>query len=270
VKKEERLRVGVSSCFFHSDPSRPVFKGKTLLYLEQSMSDWIQSHGAWPILIPQFLESRQAEQREFCRTLDALILQGGSDVSPETYGETPLKLEWAGDRIRDIYEIDLLRQFISLGKPVLGICRGFQLINVALGGSLYQDLPTQRPDVSVHRDWEIYDRNFHEVEILANSHLAQIYPNPVSARVNSIHHQAIKILAPGLKIESISREDGVIEAASMIGHSFVLGVQWHPEFHFDCSDPLLDAASLMRYFLEVAQNSLELNLSNRGHHVEGN
>ena len=103
---------------------------------------------------------------DYADWLDGLVLQGGADVSPTSYGETPLQPKWGGDRIRDDYEIALLDAFAERGKPVLGICRGLQLINVAFGGTLLQDIATQQPGALEHRDAEIYDRNFHGVEFV--------------------------------------------------------------------------------------------------------
>jgi gamma-glutamyl-gamma-aminobutyrate hydrolase PuuD len=101
----------------------------------------------------------------------------------------------SGDRIRDEYEIALTHAFVAAGKPVLGICRGLQLLNVAFGGTLYQDIPTQRPGAAKHRDTALYDLNFHALEISAGSRLAQLCGSELR-RVNSVHHQAIKDHAP--------------------------------------------------------------------------
>ena len=104
------------------------------------------------------------------------MLMGGSDVCPESYGEKALKPEWNGDRIRDDYEIALLRAFMALRKPVLGVCRGAQVINVAQGGTLYQDLGTQAPHALNHRNWAIYEQNCHATSFVPGSGLARLYP----------------------------------------------------------------------------------------------
>src|SRR5260221_11341194 len=124
-------KIGISACFFHPDPLRPIFKGKTLLYLEQSLSHWIMSEGAQPWLIPTPAPGSQVSLGGLIEGLDGLVLQGGSDVSPQSYGETPLKPEWSGDFVRDQYEIALVKEFRLQAKPVLGICLAAQLLNVA-------------------------------------------------------------------------------------------------------------------------------------------
>jgi putative glutamine amidotransferase len=87
----------------------------------------------------------------YAEALDGLVLQGGNDLAPESYGETPMHPDWTGDRVRDRYEMELVEAFIAAGKPVFGICRGLQLLNVMHGGTLYQDIPTQRPDAGAPR-----------------------------------------------------------------------------------------------------------------------
>src|SRR5206468_10570728 len=134
--------------------------------------------------------------------LDGLVLQGGADVSPQTYAETPVRPEWSGDRPRDVYELELLHEFIEAGKPVLGICRGCQLINVAFGGSLYQDVATDLPDALAHVD-EQYDAHRHAIVFPPGSSLGKLFPNQTRPTVNSIHHQAVKELGRHITTEAI-------------------------------------------------------------------
>ena len=128
---------------------------------------------------------------DYAQELDGLVLQGGSDVSPQTYGEAPLTPEWDGDPERDRYELELFNRFLDAKKPVLGICRGLQLISVALGGTLYQDTATQKAGAHAHQDRAVYDEKYHDVEILPGTRLAALYPGVTRAKVNSIHHQEI-------------------------------------------------------------------------------
>lgn len=250
-----RLEIGLSACFFHPDPARPIFTGKTLQYLEQSMVHWVMSTGALAVMIPSPAgETRQGDATldDYASWLGGLVLQGGSDVWPGSYGETPLEERWSGDRVRDEYELALLQAFTRVGKPVLGVCRGLQIINVAYGGTLYQDLATQRPDALVHRDAGLYDRNVHDVELLPGSRLSALYPGLVTARVNSVHHQAIKDLAPGLVAEARCPRDGLIEAVRRPGAGFVAAVQWHPEFH-RADLGTLDDRPILQDFLDAVR-----------------
>ena len=255
----ERLKIGISACFMHADPARQLFTGKTLQYVEQSIAHWVMSTGAMAVMIPSPTGATQRGDvtlDHYARWLDGLVLHGGADVSPLSYGEVPLQEKWAGDRVRDEYEIALVAAFERAGKPVFGVCRGLQLLNVAYGGTLYQDIATQLPQALPHRDATVYDRNFHTVEIVEGTRLAQLYPGTKSARVNSIHHQAIKDLAPGFAVEAVSNEDGLIEAIRRpdAGRPYIAAVQWHPEFHVPGSDTFDDAA-LLEDFLAAARRS---------------
>lgn len=262
-----RLRIGIGACFFHADPKRPIFKGRTLLYLEEKLVHWVMSQGALAYLIPTQGETGAGSKlnspslEELSEELDGLVLQGGSDVAPESYGEKPMKPEWSGDRVRDLYEIELIRIFRKMGKPVLGACRGAQILNVALGGTLYQDISTQVPNSFVHRDWEIYDTNCHEIEIHEGTALSRLYPGVKRARVNTVHHQGIKDLAGDLSVEAISPTDQIVEAVRAKSGPYCVGVQWHPEWHpFSSSSEieksgLLNSAPILEEFLRECRQS---------------
>lgn len=222
------LRLGISANFFHADPERPVFKHKTLQYVEQRMAQAVWHAGALPLLVPDVEDDASAVA--LVAELDGLVLSGGADVAPGSYGETPLRDAWAGDAVRDAYEKRLVQLAIDRGLPVLGICRGVQLLNVALGGSLFQDIGTQVEGALVHRDWHRYDENGHAVRLEPGSWVAGVYGGAASIEVNSIHHQAIHRLAPGLRPTAWA-PDGIIEAVQdLSGGRFVVGVQWHPEW----------------------------------------
>ena len=252
---ERRLRIGISACFFHADPQRAIFKGKTLQYVEESLTHWVMASGALAYMIPNPTGQTQRGDTtlaHYADDLDGLVLEGGSDVWPGSYGEEPLRPEWAGDRVRDEYEIRLVRDFAARRKPVLGVCRGLQVLNVAFGGTLYQDIATQMPAAGEHRNWQIYDQNFHEVEFVPGTRLASLYHGMGVAKVNSVHHQAIKDLAPTLEVEAHSVPDGIIEAARWRGEGYIAGVQWHPEFHDPANESQLDGVPLLNDFLEAA------------------
>jgi putative glutamine amidotransferase len=255
------LRIGLSARFLHPRPGATGTLRKTVQYLEQSMANWVMSRDVLVLMIPSVdrdgvLHRSNMRLRDYARELDGLVLQGGADISPESYGEEPLKPEWAGDRMRDDYEIELFDEFVEAGKPVLGVCRGIQLINVALGGTLYQDLPTQVGPQIVHRNREIYDGNLHQVRIEPSTGLARLFPQVQQACVNSLHHQAVRKLGRDLVVEARSVDDDVVEAVRMKGRSYVFGVQWHPEFHRPDDDRLLDSTPILEEFLGEARRRI--------------
>ncbi|HEX7327323.1 MAG TPA: gamma-glutamyl-gamma-aminobutyrate hydrolase family protein [Casimicrobiaceae bacterium] len=257
------LLIGISARIHHPSELSRTLGGvytKTLHYLEQSVAQWVMSKNVLVMMIPAIeAESmvRRSDMRlyHYAEALDALVLQGGADIAPPTYGEEPRNPEWAGDPIRDRYEIELFEAFVGKGKPVLGICRGCQLINVAFGGTLYQDIPTQVPGALDHRDTSIYEKKFHLVKFAEGTALAKLYPSHSEALINSIHHQAINKLGRGLIVEANAVPDGIVEAVRWRGPSYVMGVQWHPEFMFapghDAS--WLDVNPILNEFLDTAR-----------------
>jgi len=252
------LKIGLSPRFLHKAPRELGFRGKTLQYLEQSVAHWLMTLDALVFMLPSIeggglLRRGNIRPEDYVSELDGLVLQGGSDVSPLTYGENPIKTEWRGDRVRDLYEIDLLQAFIARGKPVLGICRGLQLINVAFGGTLYQDITLQHGGAEEHHDPDAFDQHFHDIRFASGSGLARLYPGIETTRVNSIHHQAVKVLGSELRVEALSVPDNVVEAVRWQGTSYVHGVQWHPEFHDPADARLLDGTPLLKEFLAEAR-----------------
>ncbi len=166
----------------------------------------------------------------------------------------PLEARWSGDRVRDDYEIALLRAFAARGKPVLGVCRGLQVMNVAHGGTLWQDIETQRPGAISHRDAVRYDRNVHAIEFVPGTRLAELFAATPRATVNSVHHQGVRELAPGFVVEARCPADGMIEAIRRPGAGFMAAVQWHPEFHRR-GEGTLDDRPLLDAFLAAARTA---------------
>jgi putative glutamine amidotransferase len=253
-----RPRIGVAPCFFHADPQRPIFKGKTLLYVEESLSHWLQRGGALPFMLPT--PAGDVSIDDLLGQVDGLVLQGGSDVCPGCYGEEPLKPEWCGDSVRDQHEIALVRACLQRDVPVLGICRGMQVLNVALGGSLWQDIATQNPQCRTHRDWNVYDQLFHEVRFEPDSWIARLYGGCPGGRVNTVHHQGVRRLGDGLRLEAVSPDDGIVEAVRYdptddgdpdSASPWAYGVQWHPEFQDPADASLLHGTPILAAFLRA-------------------
>ena len=251
----ERLKIGISACFFHADAQRPIFTGKTLQYIEQSVAHWVASQGALPVMVPSPLGDTSRGTvgfDDYAAWLDGLVLMGGSDMWPGHYGEEPLKPQWQGDRIRDEYETALARAFVARAKPVFGVCRGLQVLNVAFGGTLLQDISLLQPGSLAHRNAERYDQHFHAVEFVPDTRLARLYPGTARVSVNSVHHQGINKLAGDFVVEARCPDDQLIEAVRWRGPSFVAAVQWHPEFHKPAEQGVIDDAPILKDFLDAA------------------
>ncbi|GGY95119.1 gamma-glutamyl-gamma-aminobutyrate hydrolase family protein [Pseudoduganella plicata] len=253
------LRIGISARIFHPEPGSTGLRSKNLQYLEESIAQWVMSRDVLVFMIPTvntngLLHPSNIRLRDYARHLDGLVLQGGADVSPQSYAETPTRPEWSGDRTRDMYELELLHEFVEAGKPVLGICRGCQLINVAFGGTLYQDIATDVPTAlpHVHDD---YDRHRHEIAFPPDSSLAKLFGQRLGGVVNSIHHQAVRTLGRDMQVEALSVPDGVVEAIRYRKAPFVMGLQWHPEFHRAGGEELLDCTGILDNFLRVARET---------------
>lgn len=261
-----RLRIGLSANLLPPDPDRRFYPPFALWYVEESMSALFSRAGALAYLLPEPVDAPGAPTAaDVVADLDGLVLTGGEDVAPTTYGATPLRPEWAGQPRRDVYELALVRAALDAGMPVLGICRGHQLLNVAMGGTLVGDLPSQQPDALEHRNQVRYHHTRHEIELVAGSELAAHYPHTTLATVNSVHHQAIDELGDGLVVEARCAADGVIEAVRLEGSApgsarWAVGVQWHPEFdHAAAHDgglpaDHLDTTPLLHEFLAAARS----------------
>jgi putative glutamine amidotransferase len=178
---------------------------------------------------------------------DALLLPGGGDIDPARYGQTPAGSE-EPDLQRDAAELHLVSDFTSWGKPILGICRGIQMINVALGGELIQDIPT----AAEHRHDPVIGDRTHKVTAEENSFLFSLYGGEFS--VNSAHHQALGRIAPGLRVIARSERDGIVEAVEW-PEKRIYGVQWHPErMSFDLRrEDTVDGRYIFEFFLKLCE-----------------
>jgi putative glutamine amidotransferase len=203
------------------------FFGLPLYIMNQTYVRTLEMLGALPVLIP--LQMSDATLRGIFERLDGLLLPGGEDVDPSYYGAERHPQLGPTDRERDRTELLLTEWALEIGMPVLGVCRGAQVLNVACGGTLYQDLTSERPDLQKH---DYFPPNFERFRV---SHRVEIEQGSLLARalgevheVNSMHHQGIDRVGVGLRPVAVA-EDGLVEAVEMPGLPYVLGVQWHPE-----------------------------------------
>jgi gamma-glutamyl-gamma-aminobutyrate hydrolase PuuD len=258
--RQRTALIGLSPRLLRSVPSELGFRGKSLQYLEQSVAPWVMSHGALTVMVPSFVRGGMVmdlpvDAADFAERLDGLVLQGGADIHPSCYGSEPLGPTHATDLVRDLFELDLLRAFIAAGKPVLGICRGMQLINVALGGTLHQDLVTCGVASDPHNHPTAEEDYRHGLELEPEGWLSALYDGQKRAQVNSIHHQGVERLGDGLVAEAWA-PDGVVEAIRSSQHPFLVGVQWHPEFHDARFPDLLSSEPLMQAFLAAVDSAV--------------
>lgn len=258
IGRRKPIRIGLSARIFHPETDAHGIRTKTLQVLEQSVAQWVMARDVLVLMVPSVVQDgilirSNIRLRDYAEYLDGLILQGGTDVSPRAYGEEPLRPEWTGDPVRDAYEVELLHEFMEARKPVLGICRGMQLINVALGGTLWQDIASQCPGGVAHESVD-YDRNHHTVVFAEGGQLARWFGGAAGGEVVSIHHQGINRPGRDVIVEAVSGGDQIVEAIRWNGRSFVFGVQWHPEFHHQQpSSELLDCSPILEAFLAAAR-----------------
>ena len=208
----------------------------TSVVMNQRYYQAAASAGAAPVLIP-LLDDLEA-LRAIYERMDGLLIPGGVDLDPRAFGETPHERLGRTDPARDRVELQLVRWAIDDQKPVLGLCRGLQVINVALGGTLYQDLEAQYPNALKHDYFPNYgfERDYlaHTVTLTPGSRLHHAL-DAGSISVNSMHHQGIKVLGRSLA-PAATAPDGLIEAVEACDDSFLVGVQWHPEV-FESTEP---------------------------------
>ncbi|MBP3410566.1 MAG: gamma-glutamyl-gamma-aminobutyrate hydrolase family protein [Clostridia bacterium] len=206
----------------------------------------IAESGGIPLILP--LTEDEVLLDELTASCDGFLLTGGYDISPALYGQEKLPVCGEGTEVLDRMEAALIPRILAADKPVLGICRGLQFLNVSLGGTLWQDLPTQNPSEIGHRMEAPYDRFVHLAVQPEDSPLLRIIPER-EFRVNSAHHQAICTLGEGLFPAAYS-EDGLVEAICLPGKSFVYAVQWHPEDLYRIN---ANAAALFRALVAAAE-----------------
>ncbi len=203
-----------------AETERPIY------YNNRTYIHAVERAGGVPILIPIFDDLD--ELHTLLPRLDGLLLSGGIDVDPSNYGEEPHPLLMDINPQLDALELAMAQWAFDKNVPTLGICRGMQMLNVALGGTLYQDLGALYPDSLRHKNWDLPRTTIvHSVHIVADSRMEQILGTR-EIRANSLHHQAVNVTGKGVRVTGHA-EDGVAELIEVSGHRFMLGAQCHPE-----------------------------------------
>ncbi|MBR4256874.1 MAG: gamma-glutamyl-gamma-aminobutyrate hydrolase family protein [Clostridia bacterium] len=188
-------------------------------------TDALLKAGAIPLIVP--MKTDEASLEQLCKSADGFLFAGGVDLDPKIYGEEKVNDTVEIDEIRDKLELAALSLIVPSDKPVLGICRGIQSVNVGFGGTLWQDIPSQYEGALVHSQKEPSDQTTHEVKIEPGTRLYGII-GADKIMTNSFHHQAVKAPGKGLKVVARAT-DGMIEALEFEGDRYVLLIQWHPE-----------------------------------------
>lgn len=219
-KKYKKSVIGITA-------TRDTRRGMDYVDISNDYVQSVVSGGGLPLVLP--LRTDLSDIPHYAKLLDGLLMTGGAeDVHPLLYGENPVKQLKAVMPERDAWETALLKAMLEQDKPVLAVCRGLQLMNVAFGGSLYQHLPSQVKDVQGHYPTGLAMHYlWHDVTLEPDSRLHELFGKSC-IQVNSFHNQAVKTPAPGFKICARS-DDAVVEALESTTHRFALGVQWHPE-----------------------------------------
>lgn len=219
---------------------------QSAVQLMQAYVDAVAEAGGVPVIIPASLAKGGWEA--LYGRLDGVLFSGGGDIAIENFAGEPHPRVDDVEPDRDLVEISLLRAAVNDGKPFLGICRGCQLVNVGLGGTLYTHLPEQLPGCLDHA----YPGNLrtvlvHPVQIEEGTRLAAVLDEPI-VRVNSHHHQGLRAIAPSLRVAGRA-PDGLVEAVELSDHPFGLAVQWHPEW----LTALAPTRRLFREFVQAAE-----------------
>ena len=220
-----RPLIGITTQRRDSDQGQMRFLGLLDPYV-----DAVRHQGGLPIMMPLGLTVE--ELRELYGHLDGLIISGGGDVDPKLYNSEITSAVQGMDRDRDRIEVSLTHWAVEDRKPLLAICRGIQLLNVAMGGTLWRDIATEVPTAAKHDHRDVArHKSVHPVVVESESLLAQVL-GKAETEVNSLHHQSCKDIAPGARAVA-SAPDGVVEGVEIVDHPFAIGVQWHPEWMQD-------------------------------------
>jgi putative glutamine amidotransferase len=218
-----RPRIGITS-WHRSDADRR----ERWNAIQETYTGAVRAAGGLPLVLP-ILDGDPATMEAYLAAVDGLIFSGGEDIAPAYYAEPRDERCHEPDPERDRFEIHLARAALERQVPTLGICRGLQVVNVAAGGTLYQDIAC-RPGTREYHSASPADRGrlIHGVRIVPGSRLAAIM-GVAECQVTSTHHQFVKDTAPGFRVSAESQEDGIVEGIERSSHAFTVAVQWHPE-----------------------------------------
>lgn len=218
-------------------------RNRPINFVYKEYAAFVKKSGGVPVILP-YIDNKDVGR--IVSKLDGIIIAGGDDIDPKYYGEKPKFVKWLSPDERTEFEYELIRQAMRQRKPALGICYGCQIINVAFGGSLYQDIKKQTKSVVKHKNLRSEDV-YHKIEISGRSILTEVLGKEIP--VNSYHHQAVRRLGKGL-LASAKSEDGLVEAVERRNGSFILGVQWHPECDYDNQMVSLE---LGKFFINICK-----------------
>lgn len=224
---------------------RGIFIGSEKSYINNDYITSVLDAGGIPMMLPIVNDEEIIKTQ--VEKMDGILISGGCDINSLLYGEKPIEKPGSINKERDNFEISLIKCAIQLKKPILGICRGLQILNVVFGGTLYQDLSFICNSNINHFQKSRSILEAHTVKITKGSKLYEILSEKIAT--NSFHHQAVKEIAPGFIVSGIS-EDNVIEAIEKEGKEFVMGVQWHPEILVAQGN--IEMKKLFQEFIKVA------------------
>ena len=230
--------IGISGSIMFDEGG--MFPGYPRAYVNHDYVRSVLDAGGIPLIIPVNTDEEIIKAQLAC--IDGLVISGGYDVNPLLFGEEPHHLLGMTLAQRDTFDLTLIKYALEMKKPILGICRGIQIINTACGGTLYQDCSLSEGSYIKHSQGHTPTQVSHSVKIETDSYLYKIFGS--QTLVNSFHHMSVKDLAPGFKITATAA-DGIIEAMEKETDSFVLAVQWHPEMLSGVNQDMLKLFQLL-------------------------